>query len=112
MIVDNNRIRFDRVRIDREAIIRQVSLWEAGDLGCGVICEMRSGLAQPFAPPRGMMPTRVRQEGDWVAGGVELGCRLNLSSRDFGNNKAFQEDGGAEGRFWRPASRRDGYIRF
>lgn len=53
-----------------------MSLWEAGDLGCGVICEMRSGLAQPFAPLRGMM----QPGSDQTATARLVMSRLGMSS--------------------------------
>lgn len=49
-----------------------------------------------------MMPARIRQEGDRVAGDGELGCRLSLSSAGLNNNQACQGDGRAEGRIRRP----------
>lgn len=74
-----------------------MSLWEAGDLGCGVICEMRSGLAQPFAPLRGMMQPgsdKTATELEMSSLAVDLDCPAEAPIII----ELVQEDGGAEGR--------------
>jgi hypothetical protein len=89
-----------------------VSLWEAGDLGCGVICEMRSGLAQPFAPLRGMMQPGLNQT---ATERLEMSSlTINLTSQAEASiiielAKRMEELRAA---FDAPASRRGGYIRF
>lgn len=68
-------------------------------------CDMRDEirLSSAFRPASRNDATRIRPDGDCEAGDVEagdveLGCRLGLFSRGLDNNRAGQEDGGAEGR--------------
>lgn len=78
-----------------------------------MICEMRSGLAQPFRPASTDDATRIDQTRLRMTGDVEPGCRLgaeaSITMKMIELAKKMEELRVA---FVAPASRRGGYIRF